>query len=383
MSVLVLARDYYPISAGGAFTDTEVAENAAEKGFDISVITLRLNESPSIETRNSVEIHRPIQSPFHDRPVGTPLNVFGEFLAAICLLFYAAIYRLRHDVEVIYSTNHLMHPVAAILSLGGTPVVNFVAYTPSLNSSNERLSNPLYLFEQINFRMFMGNVVYSRNPDIRKQIARLNPDSDVKLAHGVVNSEALNAATRGIEEWGQKLYDEYDVSSSSTLLAFVGRLSELKRPSLAIESFSELSDEHELLIVGDGHQREAAEAKAHKLGLEDRVHFLGMCPHEEALKTMLLCDIVLLTSTTESYPTVVFEALSASCSVVSTPVGILPELSDDLDDLTLAPPEALAKSVINSPSNSRQTVDEDLLRQFSVSRLADDVCQTFRSERVC
>ena len=90
-----------------------------------------------------------------------------------------------------------------------------------------------------------------------------------------------------------------------------------------------------LLLVGDGPERADAAAEADRLGLEDRVIFLGK---QDTVAELLACsDLFLLPSASESFGLAALEAMASGTPVVATQVGGLPEVIDDGVTGLLAP----------------------------------------------
>lgn len=94
-----------------------------------------------------------------------------------------------------------------------------------------------------------------------------------------------------------------------------------------------------LVLVGDGPARSGLEALAARLGVADRVRFLGQRP--DAQRLLAAFDVAVLSSQTiENLPYSVLEAMAAGLPVVATAVGALPELVDDGRTGWLVPPRS-------------------------------------------
>jgi L-malate glycosyltransferase len=83
----------------------------------------------------------------------------------------------------------------------------------------------------------------------------------------------------------------------------------------------------ELLVVGDGPERDRLEAQARATGAGDRVRFLGQRVDVEELYPAF--DIFVLASYEEGSPNVLLEAMASGCPVVATAVGGTPEILGD------------------------------------------------------
>lgn len=79
-----------------------------------------------------------------------------------------------------------------------------------------------------------------------------------------------------------------------------------------------------LLMVGEGPERASAQALARRLGVHDRVRFLGRQDRIEEI--MLLADVFLLPSELESFGLSALEAMAAEVPVVGSDAGGLPEV---------------------------------------------------------
>jgi glycosyltransferase involved in cell wall biosynthesis len=78
------------------------------------------------------------------------------------------------------------------------------------------------------------------------------------------------------------------------------------------------------LLIGDGPRRVELEELAHRLDLADCVTFLG--ERRDVPHLLANLDILVLTSSSESSPNVIAEAMAAGVPVVATRVGGVPEL---------------------------------------------------------
>jgi 1,2-diacylglycerol 3-alpha-glucosyltransferase len=79
-------------------------------------------------------------------------------------------------------------------------------------------------------------------------------------------------------------------------------------------------------LIGDGPLRQVIEDQIVALQLEAHVRCLGSLPRAEVLGYMRQAKVLLHTASFESFGYVFVEALQQGCRIVSTPVGIAPEL---------------------------------------------------------
>jgi N-acetyl-alpha-D-glucosaminyl L-malate synthase BshA len=82
-----------------------------------------------------------------------------------------------------------------------------------------------------------------------------------------------------------------------------------------------------LLLIGDGPERSNAEFLAMRLGISDRVDFVGK--QENVNELLALSDLMLMPSELESFGLAALEAMACCVPAVATRVGGVPELIDD------------------------------------------------------
>ena len=112
-------------------------------------------------------------------------------------------------------------------------------------------------------------------------------------------------------------------------LLCVGRLIERKGQHHLIESVKRLTDEGidvMLDFVGTGDAEAANKAQAAKLGLSDRVRFLGYVPREEIDQHYASAHVFVLPSYNEGMSVALLEAMASGLAVVVTSTGGTPEL---------------------------------------------------------
>jgi N-acetyl-alpha-D-glucosaminyl L-malate synthase BshA len=83
----------------------------------------------------------------------------------------------------------------------------------------------------------------------------------------------------------------------------------------------------QLVLVGDGPERSAAEWLAHDLQINDRVHFMGK--QERVDELLPLADLMIMPSELESFGLAALEAMACKVPSIATRVGGVTELIDD------------------------------------------------------
>ena len=116
------------------------------------------------------------------------------------------------------------------------------------------------------------------------------------------------------------------------VLLFVGRLVRRKGVDRLLEALASLERPWRLEVVGFGPEREALEAQAGRLGLGERVAFLGRVSDDELVAAYRRAAAFVLPATmderadTEGLGVVLLEAMSHGVPVVATRLGGIPDI---------------------------------------------------------
>jgi glycogen synthase len=130
---------------------------------------------------------------------------------------------------------------------------------------------------------------------------------------------------------------------------FVGRLARQKGVSTLVEAAGLLKDPSaQVLFVGDGPERKALEREAQRIGVGDRLHFVGFFAHDQLSAVFAHADLLVLPSLYEELGTVLLEAMQAALPIVASRTGGIPDVIEDGVNGLLVPPgdpEALARAI--------------------------------------
>jgi N-acetyl-alpha-D-glucosaminyl L-malate synthase BshA len=116
---------------------------------------------------------------------------------------------------------------------------------------------------------------------------------------------------------------------SEAILMHLSNFRPVKRVVDVVKIFARVVRETpaQLVLIGDGPDRSAAEWLAHDLGIQAKVHFMGKL--ERVHEVLPLADILLMPSELESFGLAALEAMACKVPSIATRVGGVPELIDD------------------------------------------------------
>jgi len=154
------------------------------------------------------------------------------------------------------------------------------------------------------------------------------------------------------------------LSVSGFVLASVGLLIERKGHHLVIEAIKDVPDAT-LLIVGSGPERQQLENLSVRLGVADRVRFLGNLDQKALCEVYNCADALVLASSREGWANVLLESMACGTPVLGSAVWGTPEV--------IARPEAGlllenrdAKSIVAAIARLRQSPpDRNATRRYA------------------
>lgn len=184
----------------------------------------------------------------------------------------------------------------------------------------------------------LADVVMPVSHDLHRQIESHGIRADFSVIPNAVDCDLFHPPHSGEREVARIL--------------FVGHLEQTHRkgvPTLldALAGLDVQQTDWSIDLIGDGDARTEYERQAAKLGLTDRVRFIGNQPKARVAELMRRASLFVLPSRFENLPCVILEAICCGTPVVATPIGGVPEIIDDSRGILVPPedPRALGEAV--------------------------------------
>jgi len=118
-------------------------------------------------------------------------------------------------------------------------------------------------------------------------------------------------------------YEERSIHADRVHFLYAGRLSAVKNVGPVIEAVKDYHRDCELMILGDGEERQRLEQLA---GDSERICFAGAVSPDRVQEIMKTSDVLIMNSTFEGIPMIILEAISVGIPVVTTDVGGIKEV---------------------------------------------------------
>ncbi|MCT9871087.1 glycosyltransferase [Paenarthrobacter aurescens] len=322
LTVLIAADTYPPHVNGAAQFGYRLAKGMTARGHNVHVLACRPDSGKSYtEFRDEATVHRL-------RSHGVFTHEYfricfpWEIKKEISLLFD----KVQPDVVHIQSHYMIGEHVLYEAVKRGIRIVATNHFMP------ENL-NPFLPFPQW-FKDIVGRISW-------KDMGKVMGQADVVTTPTPLAAKAMHQhaflrkvlpLSNGIDSAAYELQpgETIEPHSHPTVL-FVGRLAEEKHINVLIDAVAKTPralNVH-LEIVGGGEVRPALEAQVARLGLGDRVKFLGLASDEDLREAYIKADIFCMPGTAELQSLVTLEAMSASTPVLLANAMALPHLVRD------------------------------------------------------
>jgi glycosyltransferase involved in cell wall biosynthesis len=171
-------------------------------------------------------------------------------------------------------------------------------------------------FKYVDWIITHGPMDYQEISKITERITFIPLWVDVELFGDVNNSSV------------QELRKKFITQESQKIILFVGRLHPEKGIKTLFRAlkFIEKQQVSLLMIYSSSQYKKQYKSMAHKLGISDKVYFLGYIPHNDLPKYYRMADFYVLPSIREEWSNTIMEAMVCETPVVTTDVGGNPYL---------------------------------------------------------
>lgn len=303
----------YPTYGGSGVVATELGQELAARGHDVHFITyappIRMNPNdPRIHFHEAAVVQYPLfdHSPYTLSLAVKMLEVFERESLDILHVHYA----IPHSVSALLA-RQMAAPrrLPFITTLHGTDIT-LVGNNPNF------LPITRYSIEQSDGVTSISRYLY------RRTVEEFNIQRPIEVIPNFVNCDLY------VRKPDPKLRAEW-APSGEPILMHLSNFRPVKRILDAVEIFALVREKMaaKLVMIGDGPDRQPAEALAKQRGVEKDVLFLGK---QNGIREKLgQADLFLLPSQLESFGLAALEAMACEVPVIATNAGGLPEVIEN------------------------------------------------------
>ena len=307
----------YPTYGGSGVVATELGIELAARGHEIHFITssapFRLTGRESNIHFHQVELfHYPLfEHPPYDLALATRMAEVAEFYSLDLLHVH---YAIPHSVSAYLAKQMLatrgIH-LPFITTLHGTDIT-------LVGLDRSYLPITKFGIDQSDGVTAISSYLADRTHEAFT-IAK-----PIEVIRNFVNCDVYVVKPELIEQMRPR-YAQPD----EALLVHLSNFRPVKRVGDVVETFARIANAlpARLMLIGDGPERSTAEYLARKLGVQDRIHFLGKQDNVDEL--LPVADLMLMPSEMESFGLAALEAMACRVPAIATRVGGVPELIED------------------------------------------------------
>jgi glycosyltransferase involved in cell wall biosynthesis len=338
LRIMMVVDGYYPSVGGAELQAGLLASELARDGNSVKIVSPLLDSAmPVTEVIDGIRVER-IPYP--------RIRFLGAMLLGI--KFALKLFRERHEYDAIH-----IHMVKNLATVAGMIrpfmdicVVGKISGAWEFNGGvldSEKLRKPVYRV----MNHFIKKADYFQCISKYTETMLVNsgyPPERILMIPNGVDLARFTAASALTESRGRRINAVY-----------VGRVEKVKGLDILVSSWAQVCSAHDahLYIAGDGPVRRELTEQASRLGLSDRISFLGTVRNVPELLSR--ADIYVQPSRQEGLPNSVLEAMAMSLPIVATRVSGNEDLvTDGVNGILVTPEDAdgLAQAIQRLISNS-------------------------------
>ncbi len=249
-------------------------------------------------------------------PIRFPYNGYSDFLRCTKNLKN---FIVNNNIELVHS-NLFLDKILIAFAVKKLKVVRVTTiHSATISKYSENLKNRL-IFRIDN---------YLHNNFYNKTVVVSQAAKKVCIVDRKIHEKKIKVILNGIPGLTFNDLNESRNSSSTLTLGTACRFQKIKGLERLIEFFYLLNKKIkcQLILIGDGPEREVIENKIEQLGLAESVKIIGFT--NEVGRYLNEVDFYVNSSYSEAMPVSVIEALSLGKPVIASDVGGLPEIIND------------------------------------------------------
>jgi glycosyltransferase involved in cell wall biosynthesis len=310
--ILILNYEFPPLGGGGGRVSFALGKGFQEEGYAVDVITSRYGGLPRNENVEGINVHRV-------KILGRKKKQIASFLSMLTFLISGSLcgIRLCRKNDYTFINTHFVLPtgplgfalstlfqIPDILSLHGGDI-----YDPSKKSSPHQ--NGL-LRRVVRFLLRRADQVVAQSQNTKQNAFQYyEPGREIQVVPLSYEPFCFSSVSR--RELGLIEDRRYIIS--------VGRIVKRKGFDYLIKSLALLDEDVELLLIGDGVERDALQNLAKHLKIYHRIHFAGDVSEQKKFQYLSNADLYVLSSLHEGFGIVLQEAMQVGLPIVSTNYG--------------------------------------------------------------
>jgi glycosyltransferase involved in cell wall biosynthesis len=309
LKILVINYEYPPIGGGGGVICRDIAEEISSMGHKVTVITSEFEGLEKYEIKNGVEI---IRVPVFFRSKQNVASLPSMLSYVPSSISRASQFLNKESYDVI--NTHFAVPsgpagnfiskkfkIPNILSIHGGDI-----FDPSKSMSPHKT---IGLKQTVRRMLLNADRVVAQSSDTKKNASTFyNIERKIDIIPLGIKPNKFQAKTR----------KELGLPENKIIFVTVGRLIARKNLEELIDIIGKMKNDFqcELMIVGDGPEKENLQQKINSLNLTNEIKLLGRVSEELKFQYLNASDVYLSTAMHEGFGIVFLEAMECGLPVI-------------------------------------------------------------------
>ena len=303
----------YPTFGGSGVVATELGIALAERGHEIHFVTYQQPVRLGFLNNN---IH------FHEVHVPEyPLFRYQPYELALSSKLVDTI--KQYGIELLHVHYAIPHAYAGYMAKKMLKEEDiYIPMITTLHGTDITLvgNHPFYK-SAVTFSIDKSDVVTAVSNDLKEKTQNIfETENDIEVIPNFIDPVKYS---NGFTDCQRSLMADED----ERIITHISNFRPVKRIADVISVFHRVQQElpAKLVMVGEGPEKEKAEKQSERLGLQDKVLFLGNS--NEIDRILCFSDLFLLPSETESFGLAALEAMANKVAVISSNTGGIPEVN--------------------------------------------------------
>jgi len=326
MRILFATDQYLPTPGGISVVTQRISAALAKKGHTVAIIAPSTDWKFRKESTDGVTVYR-IQSML--------IHKLKQLRYSPAFLYRKKIYHtiteFRPDIIHLETPNTIASEALDAALKFNIPLIatchimpeNISGTLPFLPSKMGKMIGNLYMKQVIKVYNKVS-LVTAPTPIGTAILQAYNITSPTMPLSNGIDLKAFRIPSKEEQE---KFLKKYNFPLDPMIL-YIGRLDKEKKVNILIEALQYIkkSQPFHVVIEGKGQQMENLENSIQKLGLQNKVSFIGYIAEEELCALYSLAAIFVMPSTAELQSLVTMEAMALGLPVIGAKAGALPYL---------------------------------------------------------
>lgn len=334
MKICMVISTPFPPEEGIGYHVYNLSKNLIKRGHEVTVITrgfLKVEKS----FLDGIKI---IKTPFIPLyPIH--VNIHGLFVNNL-------LKSIEHKFDII----NIHTPLSPIIKTN-LPTISTIHTSVIENARHTEIVDLKSLSAKIMTKLVSSSLISKliKNSNLVATVAN-SVARELKKYYGF---DKANVVGNGVDE---KLFKPIKKKGKEKYILYVGRLSYRKGLFDFLKVAKQICKNYHIkfILVGKGELEGKLKERVRKENLQDKIIFLGHISRKKLIQLYQNATLLIMPSHYESGPLVILEAMSCGVPIVSTRVGIAPEVISNMKNGILVPvksPKKIAEAIIKLLKN--------------------------------